>query len=729
MKKLFVLTISVFLVCAMPVPLLASGTGTIKGVVRSSVEKEAASGAAVLLARLGLRTTTNRDGVFMFSGLEPGMYDIEVSFIGYKRERIRNVEVIADKGTEVSVFLADSPFLLNEVVVTGALNQHLLKNTPVVTEVVGRQELSSIGSSDLAEIMRNQTGIEIGTGIGQTQSARLLGLRKNQVLVLVDGERMTGKVDDAIDLGQIPVNMIEKIEIVKGPLSSIYGSDALGGVVNIITKDPKSSPALALSATGGTYGRQDYLASAATSLGNVFGENRSVSVLVNTGWSKFFGVDYDERDGFMEMPEYDRKNVDLKTVVQIDGKLFADIKLDIYTDKTSWQAGKSGVGAGTLYYVDRGSNDKRSATASATYTFSPSTSLKFSAHISSNDHGSSEETTTGFLVRENKTGETIQTYRGQLSTTPYESSFLTIGIESNTESANSGRILGGSKRFINNVVYGEDEWTFSSVTLSAGGRYSDNSVYGSFFAPRVSLLYRASDHLTLRSSYGRGFRAPSILELFIDYPNTSVGYQVVGAPSLKPETSHGLTIGMDYARDDLIWFRANAYYNSVTNLIDYFLVSSPPVVYSYRNISNAKTAGLDVDVDFHPTEAFAVGLGYNYSLAQDDNGNQIPFHSPHTIILKLLYSMKQIGLTSSLRARWYDKKLVIDEQTNVSSVGSVAQPFYDASFAIVDFKVSKTLIAGFDLSGGINNVADRVSYPFGQIKGREFYLGLSYKID
>lgn len=134
----------------------------------SSAEKEATPGATVLLVGLDQRTATNRDGVFVFSGLQPGTYDIEVSFVGYKRERVCSVEVMADKETEVFVFLTVSPFLLNEVVVTGSLNKHLLKETPVITEIISENDLSHSGTTEVSEILRTHTVIEMGTGVGQT---------------------------------------------------------------------------------------------------------------------------------------------------------------------------------------------------------------------------------------------------------------------------------------------------------------------------------------------------------------------------------------------------------------------------------------------------------------------------------------------------------------------------------------------------------------------------------
>jgi outer membrane receptor for ferrienterochelin and colicins len=244
--------LAVYLTLAASAQLCASNNGSIRGRIYLGEEKASIPGVTVTVEGINIHTSTGQNGTFEFPGLADGVYTIRASCIGYHTERLPGVRVEAHKQTEVSLTLGASVFRLNEVVVTGSFHKHLLKDTPVVTEVITQDAIASVGSSDLADVMRAQTGIELGTSIGQTQSVRLHGLNKNQVLVLVDGERLTGKVDDGIDIGQIAVNTIERIEVVKGPLSSMYGSEALGGVVNIITKSAQSAPMLHAGLTLGT---------------------------------------------------------------------------------------------------------------------------------------------------------------------------------------------------------------------------------------------------------------------------------------------------------------------------------------------------------------------------------------------------------------------------------------------------------------------------------------------
>ena len=205
---------------------------------------------------------------------------------------------------------------------------------------------------------------------------------------------------------------------------------------------------------------------------------------------------------------------------------------------------------------------------------------------------------------------------------------------------------------------------------------------------------------------------------------------VQGNPDLEPESSHGINLGFDYARDDVIWFRITGYYNDVTNLINYYYVTPNPVVFSYRNISAATASGFDVDIDIRPVDFVMLTIGYNYNITKDHQGNLLPFHSPHTVNIKTNVDIPLINGSVFGRFRWYDKQPGVDEQTNTGAYGNgnvTPNYFYSPAYHVIDVNVTSTLFNLFDLSAGINNVLDKTSYPFGQIKGREFFTGIRYQ--
>lgn len=702
--------------------------GTIKGKVTLGNDYATVPGVTIHLMDKKLRFSTDENGTYVIPNLTKGLYSIEVVQIGYKRKFVEDIPVGDNDEQIIDVHLEESPFLLNEVVVTGTFQKHLFKETPVITEVISSKDLQKSGSSEISEVLRTQTGIEIGTGIGQTQNVSLQGLRSHQVLVLVDGERVSGKVDDALDINQIPVQSIERIEIVKGPMSSMYGSDAIGGVINIITKEARNGVTFIDAAvTGGSNGRQDYNLSLTHGMQDPFGERSSLNFLLSGGLNKYFGIDYDETDFLSEMPEFDRKNLSFKIAGNSTDRFKFDLKADYYQDELEWLAG----GDQFVHFIDFADNKKYSLVGSGQYTFGGATIVKVSGNYSTNDHGSSEKTGAGYVVRSSIATEQIQTARVQLTTIPYNTSTVTVGVETNDEQVTSQRVLDGRKRIANNILYGEDEWAIGDFTFNAGARYSNHSRFGNFFAPRFSTLFRPTEQLTLRASYGRGFRSPSINELFLDFNHVSIGYTVQGNQLLQPESSHGYNVGFDYARDELVWFRINGYYNDVTNLINYYYVTVSPVVFSYRNISSATAKGFDVDIDMNPVSIVHAAVGYNFNETTDEKGNLLPFHSKHTVNSKLTIDIPPIDGSIFVRYRWYDKQPVVDEQTNTAAYGGeTVTPtyYYTPAYSIFDFNCTGRIFALLDITAGINNVFNKITYPFGQTKGREFFAGIRIQL-
>lgn len=703
--------------------------GTLRGTVVFDDEARPAAGATVVLVGTAFGTVTDQKGRFELPGLEAGTYTVEVSYVGYRRERLTDVTVRPGQTSDLSIRLTVSPFHLDAVVVTGTLQRHVLKDAPVLTEVIGARELDVIGSKNLAEVLQNHTGVEIETGIGQIQNASLHGLYDSHVLVLVDGERVSGKVDGAIDLAQVPITMVDRIEVVKGPLSSIYGSDALGGVINILTKNSDRTE-LNLSATGGTLGRQDYTLSGSHAFADLFGDGRSMRVLANVSHNRFAGVDYVLSDRFQEMPGSERTNMNVKTVSHLTQRLSVEVKADHYRDRLEWLAGDLGI----TYLRDFSTNQKLTLSGNGNYTFSPEASLKFSAHKSQNDRRSWETTASGHLTRDSYARELVQTYRLQGSLVPYRNSILTTGLEYAEERLLSSRLSGGGRTVSNKVLYAEDEWDLGVGTLAIGGRFSHNSAFSSVFAPRVSVMVPVTEHTTLRASYGRGYREPSLLELFIDFDHSSIGYAVKGEPSLKPEDSRGLTAGLQYDRGDLVWFRVSYFRNTLRNLIDYYVLTAGgpglTTVLSYRNIDRALTEGADVDVDLVPVSGTMFSLGYNYVRAVDGFGRKLPFRTPHTLTAKLNARLPVWDSSIDLRARWNDRKPVTDDQLNrdIYAEGQEPQYTYVPAHAVTDIRVSARPFEGVEFFAGVNNVFDVIQFPYGQMKPRQFFGGFNATI-
>lgn len=711
------------LFCLLPLAATVTIAGNIRGTVVSAKNDRPLIGATVVLLELQRGAITDVHGRFSIDGIPAGTHQMRVTYTGYE-PIVQNATSSDNTEEQLHIRMEERIIELDAVVVTGTLAKHKLKDTPVLTELITEQEIRDIGSSSVADILREETGFSIGNTIGQTEGASIHGMNKNHVLILVDGERITGKIDGALDLAQIPVQQIQRIEVVKGPLSSIYGSDALGGVINIITKKPQDEMRLEAGATAGSNGRQDYTLSGSRTFAGAFGEGHDVSLAAWGSWNRYFGIDYSKTDNFSEVPDYDRRSLTLKAGYKAGTSFSLDLKGGYYNDDMGWLSGSP-----LTYVKDESGNNKTDLTATAKYFFSTESFLQFSTAFSANDHSLQEYARSGFRSLNNLTKEKLQTYRLQWTTVPYTNSVLSLGTEYLKESIVSDRIVDGSRQYESSVLYGENEWSVAGMTFSLGGRYSYNNVYGSFFSPKLSFMANLADNLTLRASYGRGFREPSLKELFIMFAN-SVGYVVEGEPGLKPEKSSGLTAGLEYTPVSSIWLRVNLYHNNITNLIDYYIKtnSGERLILSYYNISSAVTQGLDADVTFAPSSSLQLKFGYSYTDAKSGDGTQLPFRVPHTINFKAAVGIDAIDTRVSVFGHWYSNQKVLDDQTNKNIYTGTEAVVYSTqpAFVVLNAKVEKQLFGTVQAFVGITNITGKTMYPFGQVKPREYYAGINF---
>ncbi|MFQ6616650.1 MAG: TonB-dependent receptor plug domain-containing protein, partial [Fidelibacterota bacterium] len=196
--------------------------------------------ANVVLTGTGLGDATDSEGLFIIQGISPGRYRLRVTHIGYREAE---KEVYLPLSGELTVSLEETFFQLEEVVVTGTRTRKIHRNAPVATEVVTRKDIVDSGARDVAELLEERSGSFIHSSVAGGNILSLLGIDSKYILILVDGQPVTGKFNDRVSLDEFSTVAVDKLEIVKGPSSSLYGSEALGGVVNIVTrKNPTSFP-------------------------------------------------------------------------------------------------------------------------------------------------------------------------------------------------------------------------------------------------------------------------------------------------------------------------------------------------------------------------------------------------------------------------------------------------------------------------------------------------------
>ena len=538
---------------------------------------------------------------------------------------------------------------LQEVVVTGTGTQHLLKNTPVQTEVITQKMLRNYGGRSIEDILGGLSASFAFNEGDMGAQMQMNGLGNNYILVLVDGKRLHGDVGGENDLLLIDPQNIERIEIVKGAASALYGSDAIAGVINIITK--KHDEALLLEnkvqcdqynglrlhdgigfAVGKlksytnfqsqqSIGWQNTSVEYTPSSAAPITDSRSKTVNRHTNWQLSEQLTYTVskqlelyasgsyyRKGIYrpkgKYPKYDVKTFDLKyrnASAAIGGKWTTNRK-DVVTLDIDWNK--------HAYY-----HAFTSTTLAEGFDEAGNFMIDFPYFAGQQLLQSNQERTMAHL-------------KGIFSLGDHR---LSTGLEARYDYLKAPTSIEGKTASDNTeALYLQDEWHCSvngntvAVHLTPGLRLNRNQVFGFRLTPKLSAMMKAGD-LRLRASWSQGFKTPTLKETHYRYireMNNIIMY--LGNRDLNAQTSNYFSLGGEYTWGGLN-LTVTGYYNKVDNMITLVTVpnSEAPEEYrqqygemlgkvrQYQNMEDARTYGADVSLRFSH-KAFSAGLGYSY---------------------------------------------------------------------------------------------------------------------
>ncbi|CAN5450410.1 N/A [soil metagenome] len=618
------------------------------------------------------------------------------------------------------------------VVVTGTRTPEASQRATVKTDVVTRDEAERRGATNVGEARATQPGLQVNPGaygfLGGVSAIQIQGFDRDRVLILEDGERIVGDSGGAIDLAALPIGDIQRIEVVTGPTSSLYGASAIGGVVNILTAPPRregGSGRLRLE------GRNPWgvvaQGNAAYRSGNYWA-TADVNVNRSAGIARIDGLPD------LQIPDVLRTMVGLRGGFRLSPKVDIRIRGRWFRDRIDGLETQLVPNLGR-YVVDL-----------------PEETNRFTLHVIDNidlGRGSSLRFTVG---RQQTYGETRQDRRDspidQVRDRSHQMSSLEIigtiadgprtwvagartEVEhfdqylSTTESTAGGLVTTNGpevspQTFGNGAVYGQLQWKFGKVfTLLPGVRGEGHSRYGGAIAPRLALSFRPSDKMQLRLSGGRGFRAPSAKELGYVFDHSVYGYRVIGNADLRPETSWGVNGDVSYQPDAHFLFRVGGFGNWVSDLIDVDLaggVASGTVTsYAYENIGTARTAGLQLDTTYKEGDHFRADLSYAYLWTRDDaNAQPLAGRPAHVLTAALSGKIGRVELVARYRV---SSDAYVD--------GVVRAPPYQT----LDVRAGVTLWPKSQLYVGALNLFDVHSEPgrVGDMRppvGRTLYLGI-----
>lgn len=526
---------------------------------------------------------------------------------------------------------------LEEVVVTATRSERNLAELPVPVTVVSREQIKSMGSLRLNDVLNEQTGLTIvsdhGTGV------QVQGFSPEYTLILIDGEPLIGRTAGTLELNRIAVGNIQRIEIIKGPSSSLYGTEALAGVVNIITEKPNGVKGTVTSRYGSNH---------TVDLGGTLNYRKNKTglyVFVNRYSTDGYDLD-DETKVKTVSPFYNYTtqarvtyNFTNRTELSVSARYFREAQTS-YAEAVEDQSPLSVESITKDWNINPVLSHRFSDTFKSTFRFYASGYENTTDYIyqSDNSYYDSSFFNQGFY-RPELQGEYVIN----------SENIVTVGAGRIWETVEATR-YNDQMEYQTNYVYFQYEWQpVAKLNVIAGGRYDHNLAYTAQFSPKLSAQYEVNEWLSVRASYGAGFRAPDFRQLYLNFTNNTVGYSVFGSQELQagiqrlidngeiinpdenilvdpstfgeinPETSKAYNLGFKIIPLKQLSVNIGLYRNDIKDLIDTKPVArktNSNFVYSYYNLSRVFTQGVDVDGTYTWND-FSFSLGYQYLIARD----------------------------------------------------------------------------------------------------------------
>lgn len=537
---------------------------------------------------------------------------------------------------------------LDTIVISASSTEHSLRHAPASISVITADDLKDRPVSNLADAMRDVPGVTI-TGIGMNRKGvSFRGMDSKYSLVLVNGRRITPSINaiahSNLDLNWIPASQVERIEVIRGPMSSLYGSEALGGTINIITQKPENAWSGEISSYFSN-GISDpsgnsYIFSASTGGAliqdklflNMYGEKKyQGEVLMPSTVNGLF-------PSYLEGLRSHQAGLGLRWVITPGHELTFD-HLDGHEDnirhaiatKTIRQPGKPPVSSQHEY---ASYDDIRRRQTSLGYQGEGSWG-KMQANLYNSDleRTNTRNDTNNEDIQ--KLTETIADLRVNIPLA--QRHLLTAGTEWRKEKLEDDGFTGSGKTsLIHTALFLQDEIAITpDWSVIIGDRLDRHEKFGSHHSPRLYTVYDLSEQFTLKGGIGRGFKAPTLKQLSSDYTGSGRGgfFTVHGNPDLAPETSTNIEFSAIYETDRL-FLEGTIYRNKVKNKIAYtctnYCGQRGLELGTYHNIERARYNGTELGASYALTDRLKLKISYNYLNARDHEDRHLTLTPRHS---------------------------------------------------------------------------------------------------
>jgi len=655
---------------------------------------------------------------------------------------------------------------LSEVtVVTATRTERALSSLPLPITIITSEAIAKSGVTRLNEILNEQTGIILIPDESGFEGIQMQGLDAAYTMILIDGVPLVGRSSGVLDLSRVSVGNIERIEIVKGASSALYGSEAMGGVINVITKRPKKDIVEgSLSYRYATFNTNDANA-------NILWKKKKFSANLFTNFYSTDGYDLDKTTVLKNVESFYNYTIQPKLYYDFSENLKLIVSNRFYNQKMDNVA----LIDSEIYKGDAKENEWNSQ-------------IKFDHKWNSKLYSEYELYTTNY-----KNDSFLNDQNDALYDRTYYNQWLFRPEVRTTLSINDDKLTGGiglnyeslDRTYFDKDVKFNSQYVFIQYdynptekwNILAGFRYDNHSEYASQLSPKLAVNYKFNENFSLKGSVGYGYKAPDFRQLFFDFTNPSVGYTVLGYnvaedrlnqldsegqilkridgisfdEPLKAESAINYNFGTFYKKNKLR-FDVNAFYNSISNLIDTGIVAQKnngQNVFSYFNRSKVFTYGAEFNSTYKFTNEFSASVGYQYLTAKDksvvDNFDDHKYirnselqtieikksdyfglynRSKHTANLKVVYTIPKIKTDINLRVFYRSKYGIFDSNNN--QILDKYDEFVNDYF-ITNLAASKNITDKLFLQAGANNLFDyKNPDQIPNLAGRQLFARIQY---
>ena len=772
---------------ALTVSVLVGQTGTFSGEVLDN-KGVAVRGVTIVLEPDRHSVQTDELGEFAFDHLYPGAYQVLVSHTGYANYR-DTLQITAGKLTRKNITLIHTN-LLDEVEINTTVSEQespdqllRMSRSAMPVQVISRQMIQQMGSRRLDEVLKEQTGIAIVnnvTGGSRSVGVQVQGFGSEYVMVLIDGQPMVGRNNGNFDLSRISVNNVERIEIIKGASSCLFGSDALGGAINIITRYGAIVPQAQLGLRYGSLNLLDATLDAETPFAHQRG---SVHVSANYYRTDGFNTNPYLSSG-QSSPPYDNFDTQVRLRYQLARQTYVGTSLRYGLRRSDmaknwgldWQA-RDEQKENDINFSFNLDHTFRSGLRSMSRYYLTAYQVDQAHRWQANDFNSEE-----LSFR-----QTVHRFEQQFARSYRNGLNLTGGFGGSLEQMDD-KALGDIPILSTAFAYLQGDKRFWEKLEARGGiRYDHTSTYRGRFNPSFGLQYYLNDKVSLKTGIGSGFKAPDYRMRYLVFFNPTESYLVIGndllnetlqqmqrageiseifhrteqlGGNLKPEKSTSFHAGMHYKPNAQLTIETGVFYHYLKNQIDAVPVATGTAIsqiYSYRNLPRAVNKGIEANAQWQLHDDLTLHLGYQYLIAKDlsvadsiragnwpynqnlhnpKTGDSSPTkvsdywgivnRSRHMLNARIFYQYRPWDVRISLRANYRGKYPFSDDNNN--HFIDRFDKFVPDHLLLNSFIEKRLLQDRLALSLTIDNILDFKHQLMPGQPGRMFIGGLTYRI-